>query len=270
MEKSYKIVLISDSTGGTVSAAANAVKAQFSGMQFETQLLTFVRNIERAKTLLPHVDEADIVLHTVIDPAIVDLFTTACEQVGTPIIPLLDHVTQAFVGLEGKQPSRQPGRQYQVDKSYLDRVLAIDYAISHDDGLSADYLKQADVILVGVSRTSKTPTCIYLAYQGIRAANVPLVPGQELPPSFDEALAAGVPAIGLIASPTRLTQVRQTRLKALGNPDVDTYAGREDIQEELSAARLFFEKYKMPVIDVTRRSIEETAAAIRAILAEGE
>ena len=270
MKKTYKIVLLSDSTGGTVSAAANAVKAQFPGMAFETQLHTFVRNLERAKTLLTSIDEAHIVLHTIIDPAIVDLFTAACDHVGTPIISLLDHVTSAFIELEGQEPSGQPGRQYQVDKSYLDRVLAIDYAISHDDGLSADYLKQADVILVGVSRTSKTPTCIYLAYQGIRAANAPLVPGQDLPPSFDEALAAGVPAIGLIASPTRLTQVRQTRLKALGNPEIETYAGREDIQEELAAARLFFEKYKMPVIDVTRRSIEETAAAIRAILAESE
>ncbi len=268
--RQFKVVLLSDSTGGTVSAAANAVIAQFADMEIETQLLTFVRNVERAKSLLPHIDAADMVIHTIMDPEIVDIITTACDHVGTPVIPLLDHVTSAFIGLEGKQPSNVPGRQYQVDKSYLDQVLAIDYAISHDDGLSAEYLRQADVILVGVSRTSKTPTCIYLAYQGIRAANVPLVPDQNLPPSFGEALAAGVPAVGLIASPTRLTQVRQTRLKALGNPEVEMYAAREDIQKELTSARLFFEKFKMPVIDVTRRSIEETAAAIQTILAEAQ
>ncbi len=175
---------------------------------------------------------------------------------------------KAFEGLEGLQPTGQPGKQYKVDKDYLERVSAIDYAISHDDGLSAEYLRQADVILVGVSRTSKTPTCIYLAYQGIRAANVPLVPDQQVPESFIEALNAGVPAIGLIASPTRLSQVRQHRLKALGNPELIAYAETKDIQNELASARLFFEKHGLPVIDVTRRSIEETAAAIRGILAE--
>lgn len=268
MSKTYRIVLLSDATGGTVSAAADAVSSQFPDADFETEMHAFIRNTERVKTLLPNIEAADIVFHTLLNPDSVDLIATACESLGIPVIPVLTPALDAFKSLTGTTPTLQPGRQYQVDKTYLERVLAIDYAISHDDGLSSEYLRQADVILVGVSRTSKTPTCIYLAYQGIRAANVPLVPDQVLPDSFYDALNNGVPAIGLIASPTRLGQVRQHRLKALGNPELETYAGREDIQKELIAARLFFEKNNLPVIDVTRRSIEETAAAIRGILAE--
>ena len=268
MSKTYQIILLSDATGETVTAAAEAVASQFVEMPVEITMYPFVRSNERAKSLVEGFGNADLVIYTIVSTEITNLIEAASKKQGFKAISLLGPVMKAFEGLEGLQPTGQPGKQYKVDKDYLERVSAIDYAISHDDGLSAEYLRQADVILVGVSRTSKTPTCIYLAYQGIRAANVPLVPDQDIPDSFTEALDAGVPAIGLIASPTRLSQVRQHRLKALGNPELVAYAETKDIQNELTSARLFFEKHGLPVIDVTRRSIEETAAAIRGILAE--
>jgi len=259
---------LSDATGETVTAAADAVASQFVEMPVEITMYPFVRSSERAKSLISNFENVDLVIYTIVSTEITKLIEAASKKQGFKAISLLGPVMKAFEDLDGLQPTGQPGKQYKVDKDYLERVSAIDYAISHDDGLSAEYLRQADVILVGVSRTSKTPACIYLAYQGIRAANVPLVPDQSIPDSFIEALAAGVPTIGLIASPTRLSQVRQHRLKVLGNPELMAYAETKDIQNELASARLFFEKHKLPVIDVTRRSIEETAAAIRGILAE--
>ncbi len=268
MPRTYRIILLSDSTGETVTSAAEAVASQFPDMDLEITMHPFVRTVARVRESLALVEDADLVIYTTMNPDISALVVDTCDYAGVPTVPLLDPVLQAFENLEGKQPTGKPGRQYTVDRDYLERVTAIDYAIRHDDGLSAEYLKQADVILVGVSRTSKTPTCIYLAYQGIRAANVPLVPNQEVPESLLEAMAAGVPAVGLIASPTRLSQVRRHRLKALGNPELVDYAETREIQEELTSARLFFEKHGLPVIDVTRRSIEETAAAVRGILVE--
>ncbi len=266
--RAYRIILISDSTGETVTAAAEAVASQFPDMKLETTLHPFVRTTKRVRESLADVEVADLVIFTTMNPAISALVGDTCDYAGVPMVALLDPVLQAFENLDGRQPSGKPGRQYTVDRDYLERVSAIDYAIRHDDGLSGEYLRQADVILVGVSRTSKTPTCIYLAYQGIRAANVPLVPDQDVPDSFIAAMDAGVPVVGLIASPTRLSQVRRHRLKALGNPARVDYAEIREIQEELTSARLFFEKYRLPVIDVTRRSIEETAAAVRGILVE--
>lgn len=268
MPKAFRVALLSDATGETVTAAAEAVASQFAEMQVEIIIHPFVRSIDRAKEVIAEFSKTDLVIYTIVNPEISDLIDEACQKHNIAAIPLLDPVLQAFENLDGSRPTGQPGKQYIVDKGYLDRVSAIDYAMSLDDGQSAEHLLQADVILVGVSRTSKTPTCIYLAYQGIRAANVPLVPDTEISDSLTEAFKAGVPVIGLIASPTRLSQVRQHRLKVLGNPELVSYIGKEEIYNELASARLFFEKHKLPVVDVTRRSIEETAAAIRGILAE--
>ncbi|HSF90923.1 MAG TPA: pyruvate, water dikinase regulatory protein, partial [Paracoccaceae bacterium] len=228
----------------------------------------FVRTPGRAMQLEAKITEkADLVVYTIMNGQVVDIIKQICEKKGIRAVPLLDPLFQAFDTLNKMQRNTRPGMQYNVDQEYLERVTALDYAISHDDGLSAGYLKKADVILVGVSRTSKTPTCIFLAYQGIRAANVPLVPGQDIPEGLKEALAAGVPAVGLIASPSRLMQVRQHRLQSLGRTEIADYVDKAEIHEELTSARLLFDKYNLPVIDVTRRSIEETTAAIRDILA---
>jgi len=269
MTKLPSIFLLSDSTGETLSAATKAVASQYPGMGVRVEVFPFVRNILRARELAAKIrDEADLVVYTIVDDEISEVIRQACTQKSIPAIALLAPLFTAFDQLNPEHRASQPGMQYNVDREYLERVSALDYAISHDDGLSADYLKRADVILVGVSRTSKTPTCIYLAYQGIRAANVPLIRGQGLPEGLKQALEAGVPAVGLIASASRLMNVRKLRLQALERSEIVEYTSRDEIQEELTVARLIFDRYGIPVIDVTRRSIEETAAAIRNILQE--
>ena len=159
-----------------------------------------------------------------------------------------------------------PGQQYKVNQMYFQRINAVDFAMYTDDGQTGERLLSADVIIVGISRTSKTPTCIYLAYQGLRAANLPLFPNQEPPKSFFVALKRKIPVVGLIASLTRLKEIRSNRLEILGKKHLPDYIDTKKIQEELVYARLFFERHKIPVLDVTRRSVEETAAAVKQLI----
>ncbi|MEM9784140.1 MAG: kinase/pyrophosphorylase, partial [Pseudomonadota bacterium] len=177
---------------------------------------------------------------------------------------VLDGAVDVLSQYIGQPPTSEPGRQHRVNDAYFDRIAALDFAMANDDGAIGRF-RMADVILAGVSRTSKTPTCIYLAYRGIRAANLPLVPGRPLPEAFLRALEEGVPVVGLVASPSRLQQVRSQRLEILGDRSLD-YADPERIRGELAEARLLFERHDIPVIDVTRRSIEETAAAVLALM----
>ncbi|WP_112320857.1 pyruvate, water dikinase regulatory protein [Oceanibium sediminis] len=258
------IVLLSDSTGETVSAAVRAAVSQFAVSDVHYRLYPFLRKPEDFGTIPASVlDKADLIAFTLVNPDLKSLIEAEATRRGIPAIPVLDPLIEGIASVIGAAPSTRPGQQYRVNRGYLDRVTAIDFAITHDDGLSEDHLMSADVILAGVSRTSKTPTCIYLGYQGIKAANVPLIPGQPTPVHLEKAIAAKVPTVGLTVSPLRLMQIRQTRLKTLGSAAIDTYTNREKIEEELVAARLFFDRHNLPVIDVTRRSIEETAAAIR-------
>ncbi len=266
-DRVLKVCLISDSTGDTVQAAIDAVSSQYDQFEFDLSLNRFVMDAGRLDGVIKSLEEGyDLVLYTLANSSHRRILQTACEALNIRSIALLTPIFSAVQDMTGEQPNSKPGSQYTVNKKYLDRVSAVDYAISHDDGLTQDYLDQADVILLGVSRTSKTPTCIYLAYKGLRAANIPLVPGQGLNPLVSAAIKSGIPAVGLIASATRLAQVRQNRLLALGQPELDAYADRQSIEEELTQARLLFESLKLPIIDVTRRSIEETAAAIKDLI----
>ncbi|MEM6465019.1 MAG: pyruvate, water dikinase regulatory protein [Pseudomonadota bacterium] len=266
-----RLVLVSDATGGTVSAASAAVTSQFDGLDVRLRRFRFVRTQEALNTVLQAIDaQTDMVLYTLSNPDHASQVALHCQAVGAGGFAILDPLFRAMTQATGQTPQLKPGVQYALNTQYFDRVAAIDYAISHDDGLASSYLNQADVLIFGVSRTSKTPTCIYLAYQGIRAANVPLILGQRPNQAVLDRLKEGVKAVGLVASVARLTQVRQNRLIALGQAELDDYADRQRIQEELVAARLFFEEFNIPVIDVTRRSIEETAAEIRDQMLETE
>ncbi|NNU79095.1 kinase/pyrophosphorylase [Halovulum dunhuangense] len=262
-----RVLLLSDSTGETVGSAARAAISQFSDVEAQFTVLPFLRSVDDIEAI-PHAtfEATDIIVFTLVDPRVVARANHRAERFGIPVISLLDPLLSGIAGVLRQEPARLPGQQYLMNSRYLDRVAAIDFAIAHDDGLSERHLLAADVILVGVSRTSKTPTCIYLGYQGIRAANVPLVPGQAPPPGLLAAIEAGIPVIGLTASAARIGQVRESRLSALGNPGIPAYSDPSRIEDELVFARLFFDRYKLPVIDVTRRSIEETAASIRHIL----
>ena len=267
MTAHHHLHLISDSTGETLNAVLRAALARFEDVDSDLHVTVFVRNQADLDEALAAVRaRPGLVIYTLADPQLRQHLTNACAAANVPTVPALEPVVERLAAQFGKKPLGRPGMQHRITSGYFDRIAALDFAISHDDGALGDRLSQADVILTGVSRSSKTPTCIYLAYRGVKAANVPLVPRTEPDPAFFEALERGTPAIGLTASPARLSQIRSQRLEAIGSTQANDYAEIERIRGEVADALLFFERHDIPVIDVTRRSIEETAAEILAIL----
>lgn len=261
------IHLISDSTGETLHAVLRAVLAAFHDTAPEIHISVFVRSERNLTEALDTVSFVPgLVIYTLADMSLRQILVDRCAELKVPIIAPLEPVVTALAGFLGVAPNWKPGQQHKVTNEYFDRIAALDYAIAHDDGALGERLMQADVILTGVSRTSKTPTCIYLAHRGIKAANVPLVPKTEPDQAFFDAIKRGVPVIGLTASPSRLTQVRTQRLEVLGAARSADYAEIDQIRQEVAEARLFFDRHGIHVIDVTRRSIEETAAEIQVFL----
>jgi regulator of PEP synthase PpsR (kinase-PPPase family) len=206
-------------------------------------------------------------MHTIVDGALRAALEEGCRRHEIPCIAALDPVVAAMSRYLGAPISSRVGAQHALDTDYFNRMEALSYAIGHDDGQLGQDLSQADVVLIGVSRTSKTPTSIYLAHRGVRAANIPLVPGVSLPREVFELKKTLV--VGLIASPDRLIQIRRNRLLSLNENRESTYIDQEAVREEIIAARRLFERQGWPVIDVTRRSVEETAAAIINLLSGG-
>lgn len=258
--------LISDSTGETLGAMVRACLARFEGAEVELLTSVFVRSSADMDAALARVRaRPGLVLFTIVDPDLRARLEGATTALGVPTLCALDPMMAHLTHFLARTPTAGIGRQHILDKAYFQRMAALDYAMASDDGQLGTRLSRAEVILTGVSRTSKTPTCVYLAHRGLRAANVPLVPGREPDPAFLRAMAAGIPTVGLTASPTRLAQIRTERLEALGDRPRD-YADLDRIRAEVADARLFFERHRLPVIDVTRRSVEETAAAILSLL----
>ena len=265
-EPTRHIHLISDSTGETLQATIRAILAPFQQQSVSLHQWVFIRSdADLAETLNQIRRMPGLVLYTLVNQEHRNRIDQVSAEIGEPAIPLLDPLIARVSEFLGVRPEHRPGMQYKIDNDYFDRISAMDFAIAHDDGTPGSRLLRADVILTGVSRTSKTPTCIYLAFRGVKAANLPLVPGVQPDPAFFQAMEAGIPAIGLTVSPKRLSEIRRQRLEALGDR-TPSYAEIDRIRGEVADARLFFERYDLPVIDVTRRSIEETAAEILAIL----
>ena len=272
----FHLHLISDSTGEALHALARAALAPFPQEKPTTiHLSVFVRTRRDLEAALVGVRaHPGLVWFTVVDPALQARIEHTCTALGVESTGVLDPLIATLARVMGEVPSHRPGLQHRMTSDYFDRIAALDFTISHDDGALGQRLLGADVILTGISRTSKTPTCIYLAYRGVKAANVPLVPNREPPRALFEAMAAGVTVVGLTASPSRLAHVRSHRLESLGQPaavaniteNVADYADLGRIRTEVADARLFFQRHHIPVIDVTRRSIEETAAEILAEL----
>lgn len=201
-----------------------------------------------------------LVIFTLLDPAIRGPLEQACRDLGIPCVSALDPVMDALGSVFDKEGGHEIGRQHTLDDEYFDRIEAMHFAMAHDDGQTLDGLKDADIVLIGVSRTSKTPTCMYLANKGFRAGNIPLVPGIVLP---DDVVAASNPLfVGLTREPKSLTDIRQSRLRLMKEDRSMDYADVDLVKEEVAASRRLFRKHGWPVIDVTRKSIEETAASI--------
>ncbi|MFT4074809.1 MAG: pyruvate, water dikinase regulatory protein [Asticcacaulis sp.] len=263
----FHVHLVSDSTGETLNALAKAAAARFEGILPIEHIYVLIRSEKQLERALTEIESfPGIVLHTMVDMELRTMLEARCRELDMPAIGVLDPLVVAFSRHLGAAVSKRVGAQHNLDNEYFERIEALNYAIAHDDGAAADRVKNADVVLVGVSRTSKTPTCIYLAHRGIKAANIPLVPGRGLPEELDE---VNVPlVVGLIASPERLISIRKNRLLTLNDDRPSSYTDTEAVRQEIIAARRLFERKGWPVIDVTRRSIEETSATIISLLNE--
>ena len=257
----FHIHLVSDSTGETLNALARAVCARFENVLPIEHIYALVRSPRQLERALSDIEEAPgVVLHTIVDDKLRSALEEGCRQLDMPCIPALDPLVSALSRYLGAAITSRVGVQHALDTDYFNRMDALNYAIGHDDGQGGQDLEQADVVLVGVSRTSKTPTCIYLAHRGVRAANVPLVPTRPLPEALFTLKKALV--VGLTLSPDRLVQIRKNRLLNLKETRESTYVDPDNVRDEIVQARRLFERHGWPVIDVTRRSVEETAAAV--------
>jgi len=264
----FHVHLVSDSTGETLNAMAKAVTARFDGVIPIEHIYALVRSPKQMERVLEEVATAPgVVLHTLVDRALREQLEEGCRQLDMPQIGALDPLVGALSRYLGAALSTRVGAQHALDHDYFNRIAALDFAMAYDDGQgSLEQLEGADVVLCGVSRTSKTPTCIYLAHRGIRAANVPLVPGQEDGERLTKLKNPLV--IGLTVSPDRLVQIRRNRIDNLNASQSSSYTDQDAVRDETIKAKRAFERRGWPTIDVTRRSVEETAAAIVNLLSE--
>ncbi|MCA8927418.1 MAG: kinase/pyrophosphorylase [Alphaproteobacteria bacterium] len=259
--KHLDLHLVSDATGDTVRSVARACLVQFEGVEATEHFWVLVRSPAQMERVIDGIAaHPGLVLCTVVDESLRGALEAACRQMGLPFVALLDPVINAIAGHVGGQSRGLPGRQHELDAAYFRRIEAMHYTMAHDDGQATEDLDDADIVLVGVSRTSKTPTCIYLANRGLKAANVPFVPDIALPKALSMVTRPLV--IGLTVHPNRLVQIRRNRLLMLHEDAETSYIDTERVEREVREARRFFLSKNWPVIDVTRRSIEETAAAI--------
>lgn len=258
----FHLHLVSDSTGETLITVGRAATAQYQGISPIEHVYPLVRNARQLDRVIAEIEnEPGIVLYTLIEKELSARLRSACEEMGCPSMSVLEPIVSLFQSYLGVAMTPRIGAQHTLSTEYFRRIDALNFTMMHDDGQMLENLEQADVVLIGVSRSSKTPTSIYLANRGIKTANVPLVPGIAPPPELENIQKPLV--VGLVASPERIVQIRQNRLLALGaDQKDDTYTDRQAVADEVARARKLFDRHNWPVIDVTRRSIEETAAAI--------
>jgi regulator of PEP synthase PpsR (kinase-PPPase family) len=264
----FHLHLVSDSTGETLITVARAVAAQYANVTPVEHVYPLVRTQKQLDRVLAEIEEAPgIVLYTLLEEDLVERLEKTCRELSVPCLSILGPVLQLLQSYLGTETSHRVGAQHTLNAEYFKRIDALNYSMLHDDGQHIDGLEEADVVLVGVSRTSKTPTSIYLANRGVKTGNVPLVPGIAVAPQV-ESLSRPL-VVGLFASPERIVQIRQNRLLGLKvEQDNDQYIDRKAVAEEIALSRRLCAKHNWPSIDVTRRSIEETAAAVMSLLAE--
>ncbi len=269
--KRFHLHLVSDATGETLIGIARACLVQFEEVEPVEHMWSMVRSDRQIERVLSGIAaNKGVVLYTLIEQHARAALEEGCRALGVPYIPVLDPTMGALSNYLGLKTRNLPGRQHALDAEYFRRIDAINWVMAHDDGMSTHGLTEAEVILIGVSRTSKTPTCIYLANRGVKAANVPYVPGVRLPSEIDELIDSAEPPIfvGLTNDPTILVQLRRNRLNILNENRETDYTDLDKVKSEVAEARRFFGSQGWPVIDVARRSIEETAAQIMTMVQE--
>lgn len=267
-QRFFHLHLISDATGETLLAAGRAASSQYKDARAIEHIYPLVRNERQLARVFEEIDqEPGIVLYTVVDQKLARCIDERALAMGLPSVSVLEPVLSVFQSYLGPPMGRRVGAQYVLDAEYFRRIEALNFTMAHDDGQLPSDIEEADIILIGISRTSKTPTSIYLANRGIKAANVPIVPGVPVPESLTKARRPLV--VCLVATAERISQVRQNRLLGTTtNFEAQNYVDRALINEELAYARQICTRHNWPMIDVSRRSIEETAAAILALRAK--
>lgn len=257
----FHLHLISDATGETLTAVAKAATAQFAQVRAIDHVHALVRTRRQLHRIVQEIESAPgIVLYTIVNHELAEELETRCQALNVPCVEILRPLMEVFESYLGAPGTPTVGGQHVLDADYFRRIDALNFSMVHDDGSLPEDLDQADIIIVGISRTSKTPTSMYLANRGFKTANIPLVPELGLPPRLEQPTEAFI--VGLVASPDRIVQVRQNRVLALADKDLSEYVDRDVISAEIAQTRKLCAKNGWPVIDVTRRSIEETAAAI--------
>ncbi len=267
-ESYFHLHLVSDATGETLINVGRAACAQYANVRPVEHVYPLIRSMKQLERVLSEIEgNPGIVLYTLVDDELRSCLKDRCADLGVPVLSVLAPVIRMFQSYLGGEPTPRVGGQHALDADYFKRIDALNYTVMHDDGQMVDDLESADVLLLGVSRTSKTPTSIYLANRGIKTANIPLVPDVPLPPNVETLVKPLI--VGLVASPERIIEIRENRLLGLNaSGTAGSYTDRDAVREEITAARRLCTRNGWPVIDVTRRSIEETAANIMALFNE--
>ena len=263
MSNTYQIYLISDSTGETLDRIFIAIKAQFKNIEYKIHTCSFTRTENQIYKILSEAEKHSnsIILYSIVDSNLAKYLANISDDKKIPCFGVLGDLILSFSKLLNQKASHQPSGQYALNDEYYKRISAIQFTMSHDDGNLLKELNKSDIILLGVSRTSKTPTSIYLANKGFKTSNIPLINKNSIPKILKENPKLAC-VVGLNTEPERLVDIRKNRMNSLKETENKSYTDLENIKKEVVQAKDTFRKYKWPVIDVTRKSVEETAASI--------
>ncbi len=266
MNEKYNVYLVSDSTGETLDRIFLSLKSQFANFEYEKKEFAFIRTEQQIDKIIKECQksESSLILYTIVETKLAKYISNQTEIYNIPCFGVLGNLILSFSKLLNQKAIHKPSAQHVLDDDYYRRIEAIQFTMTHDDGKKVDDIKNADVILLGVSRTSKTPTSIYLANRGYKTINIPLVSKQKIPDGLINNKRACI--IGLIADPDRLADIRRNRVAIMNDHTIKNYTDLEFIKKEVDDSKNLFKKNNWPIIDVTRKSVEETAASILKII----
>ena len=266
MNEKYNVYLVSDSTGETLDRIFLSLKSQFSNFEYEKKEFAFVRTEQQIDKIIKECNKIEnaLILYTIVETKLAKYISSQSEASNVPCFGILGNLILSFSKLLNQKAIHKPSAQHVLDDDYYNRIEAIQYTMAHDDGKKVDDINNADVVLLGVSRTSKTPTSIYLANRGYKTVNVPLVMDQKIPEGLTSNKKSCI--VGLIADPDRLADIRRNRVAIMNDHKLKDYTDLPSIKNEVENSRKLFKKNSWPIIDVTRKSVEETAASILKII----
>ena len=263
MNNTFQIYLISDSTGETLDRIFLALKAQFKNFKYKTHQYSFTRTENQISKILEMIknEKNSVILYTIVDSKIAKFLTQKCSKKGIPCFGVLGDLILNFSKILNQKALHIPSAQHTLDEEYYNRIDAIQFTMNHDDGNLVDDIEKSDIILLGVSRTGKTPTSIYLANRGLKTSNIPLINENSVPKLLKNNPKISC-VVGLTTEPERLLDIRKNRMTSLKESDNTDYTNLDKIKIEVEKAKKTFKKYNWPSIDITRKSVEETAASV--------